>query len=128
MCDRVLRQVNVRLMKLAAARASEKSATAIARAVRVMAEAPTSTKLGENWYLVQRQLADAAESPVLHLLSRCLAGSILKRRVRAADLPMAAARELLDASETIADQVVAHRRSGLRHEHLRCQEVLKPFW
>jgi len=69
-----------------------------------------------------------AESPVLHLVSRCLAASLLLRRLRTAELPDAGARELLDASRIIAGNLARGHERGNRREHWRCQRVLAQHW
>jgi len=127
-CQRMLSAINVEMINLAARRSTPAALERIRGALQVMAEAKTATEVGIGWYPLQREFATMADSPVLHLLSRCLAASLLLRRLCTADIPDAGARELLDASRTIADNLARGDAGGNAHEHWRCQQVFARHW
>lgn len=127
-CDTVLHAINIEMINLACRRSAGKDQGNIQAALAAMASAPRSTDLGLGWFLLQRSIADLADSPVLHLFARCLSSSIVLRRLRSPDLPDAEARELLDASLLITHNVSAGKTTGNRHAHLRCQKALESYW
>lgn len=127
-CHRILSAINVEMIGLAARRATPVALERTRAALEAMAEAKTATEIGISWYPLQREFATMAESPVLHLVSRCLAASLLLRRLRTAELPDAGARELLDASRIIAGNLARGHERGNRREHWRCQRVLAQHW
>jgi len=127
-CDAVLRAINVEMIDLACKRATPVALERVRKALRVMSEARNATQVGISWYPLQRELAIIADSPVLHLISRCLAASLLLRRLNSADLPDASARELVGASRIIAGNVMRGKSSGNREAHWRCQEVFARYW
>ena len=127
-CDAVLRAINIEMINLACRRGAGKDQGDIQAALAAMANAPRSTDLGLGWFLLQRSIADLADSPVLHLFARCLSSSIVLRRLRSPDLPDAEARELLDASVLITRNVSAGRITGNQRAHLRCQKALEGYW
>jgi len=127
-CDAILRAVNVELINLACDRATPAALERMRDALHAMSRAGNATQVGISWYPLQRELATAADSPVLHLVAQCVAASLLLRRLRTAELPDAGARELLDASRTIAGNVARGKVGGNREAHWRCQDVLVRHW
>ena len=127
-CQRMLSAINVEMINLATKRSTPAALERARAALQVMAEAKTATEVGICWYPLQREFATMADSPVLHLLSRCLAASLLLRRLCTADIPDAGARELLDASRTIAGNLARGEARGNSHEHWRCQQVFAQHW
>lgn len=127
-CDTVLRAINVEMINLACRRSAGKNHDDMHAALAAMASAPGSSDLGVGWFLLQRSIAELADSPVLHLFARCLSSSILLRRVRSPELPEAEARELLQASVVITQNLSAGRTAGNRQAHWRCQQALEAYW
>ena len=127
-CDAILRAVNVEMINLACKRATPAAIKRMHDALHAMSQARNATQLGISWYPLQRELATAADSPLLHIVAQCLAASLLLRRLHAAELPDAGARELLDASQTIAGNVARGKVTGNREAHWRCQDVLVRHW
>jgi DNA-binding FadR family transcriptional regulator len=127
-CDTLLRAVLVELIRQAGARGESAQSLLVPAALAGMEKAETGTDVGRAWFVMQRQIAVTAESPLLHILARCLAGSIVLRRVRSSELPDLAARELVSASRVISDNIQAGREQGNQDAHWRCQGVLAEYW
>lgn len=127
-CDTLLRAILVELIRLAGARGESAQAHLVPAALAGMEKAATGTDVGRAWFVMQRQIALTAESPLLHILARCLAGSIVLRRVRSSELPDPAAHELVSASRVISDNILAGREHGNLDAHWRCQGVLAEYW
>lgn len=127
-CDAVLRAINVEMINLACRRATGRDLSEIRAALGGMGSASKSSELGIGWFVLQRRIADMAESPVLHLFARCLSSSIVLRRVRSSDLPEAEARELYDASALIIQNIAQGHVRGNQRAHWRCQQALEGYW
>lgn len=127
-CSRILGAINVRMTDLACERASDEGRGRVQAALSKMRNARNSTELGVAWYPLQREVAELADSPVLHIFARSLAGSLLLRRLRSAELPHAAASELFDASQRIASNVLTGTLADNSDAHWRCQRALEPHW
>lgn len=93
-----------------------------------MQHAANGTDLGRAWYSFIRDIADMAANPTLHFLARALASSILMRRTRSAELPDAAARELLAASAQILEHLDETRAAPVVAAQSRCQKALENYW
>jgi DNA-binding FadR family transcriptional regulator len=127
-CGEMLSAINVRMIDLACKRADAAGLDPVRAALAAMRNARSSTELGVAWYPLHRAIAILARSPVLHIMAQSLAGSLLLRRLRTADLPHAAACELLEASQLIAANVLGGEVAGNREAHWSCQRALKPHW
>lgn len=127
-CDTILRAINVEMINLACRRGAGRDHSEIQAALAHMANAAKSSDLGVGWFLLQRCIADLADSPVLHLFARCLSSSILLRRLRSSELPEAEASELFQASFVITQNVSAGTTAGNQGAHWRCQRALEGYW
>jgi DNA-binding FadR family transcriptional regulator len=116
------------MINLACKRATPAALARMQDALHAMSEARSATRLGLSWYPLQRELATAADSPLLHIVAQYLTASLLLRRLHSAELPEAGARELLEASRTIAGNVARGKVRGNREAHWRCQDVLVRHW
>ena len=125
-CDRTLRGINIRMMNFAAVRRT--NANEITASFANMAAAANPSDVGVGWFLLQRSLASAAASPLLHVMARCLSSSVLLRRLKAPDITPGVATELVEASATIARDVLAGRVSQIPEAHQRCQRALESHW
>lgn len=127
-CHQALVSINIQMIDLASERTNPARLEAVRKALAKMEEARTATEIGIAWYPFQRELAATAESGVLHVFARCLAGSILLRRLTAAELPEAEARELVQASRVISKNLKMSRTAGNGQAHRRCQHALAHYW
>ncbi|MBN9143661.1 MULTISPECIES: hypothetical protein [unclassified Novosphingobium] len=127
-CREMLEQINIGMIDLACQRIGERGGERVERALGAMAQARDATEVGLAWYPFQREIALMADSPVLHLLAQCLAGTLLLRRLSSADLPDPQARELFDASRSISLNLKQGRTGQSAREHRRCQTALGVCW
>lgn len=127
-CRHALDSINLGMIELARERKTAAGLERVEQSFRHMQEAPDATTLGKTWYGFIRDIADMSGNPVLHFLARALAASILMRRTRSAELPDAAARELLAASQQILDHLRQARSVTVEEAHLRCQQALENYW
>lgn len=127
-CREVLDRVNNGMIEIARQRRTEGGLERIRRSFNEMQHASNGTDLGRAWYSFIRDIADMASNPALHFLARALASSILIRRTRSAELPDAAARELLAASAQILDHIDDARAAPVVAAQSRCQKALENYW
>jgi DNA-binding FadR family transcriptional regulator len=127
-CRQVLDRINIEMIELARDRKTSKGLDLVENSFKEMQQAANATELGKAWYGFIRDIADMAGNPVLHFLARAVASSILMRRTRSAELPDAAARELLAASQHILDHLRSGRAVAVDRAQTRCQRALENYW
>lgn len=127
-CRKMLERINIGMIDLACRRGAERNLDGVNLALAMMERARSATDVGLAWYPLQREIAVLAESPVLHVLAQCLAGTLLLRRLTCADLPDNEARELLDASKRIAGNLKKGTAGINAPQHRRCQNALSVSW
>lgn len=127
-CREVLDRVNTGIIELARQRRTAAGLDRIRHSFNQMQHARNGTDLGRAWYGFIRDIADMASNPTLHFLARALASSILMRRTRSAELPDAAARELLAASAQIFNHLDEARPAPVVVAQSRCQKALENYW
>ncbi|MEJ2409943.1 MAG: FCD domain-containing protein [Novosphingobium sp.] len=127
-CREVLDRINTGMIELARHRRTSEGLDRVRRSFQQMQQATNGTDLGTAWYGFIRDIADMAGNPVMHFMARALASSILMRRTRSAELPDAAARELLAASAQILDHLDDARQAPIVAAQSRCQKALENYW
>ncbi len=127
-CRAVLNRANIGMIDLARARQDARYLDRVERSFQKMQQAPNATVLGQNWYGFIRDIADMSGNGVLHFIARAMAGSILIRRTRSADLPEAAARELFEASRQIHAHLIGGSQDAPNEAQWRCQLALQDYW
>ena len=127
-CRQVLDKINIEMIELARDRKTSNGLDLVENSFWEMQQAANATDLGKAWYGFIRDIADMSGNPVLHFLARALASSILMRRTRSAELPDAAARELLAASQQILDHLRNGRAVAVDRAQTRCQRALENYW
>lgn len=127
-CREVLDQINNGMIEIARQRRTAEGLDRIRQSFSEMQHAANGTDLGRAWYSFIRDIADMAANPTLHFLARALASSILMRRTRSAELPDAAARELLAASAQILEHLDETRAAPVVAAQSRCQKALENYW
>lgn len=127
-CREVLDRINTTMIEIARQRRTAGGIERIRHSFNLMQHASNGTDLGRAWYGFIRDIADMASNPAMHFLARALASSILIRRTRSAELPDAAARELLGASAQILDHLDDAPRAPVVAAQSRCQKALENYW
>lgn len=127
-CRRLLDQINIGMIELARQKRDAAGLERAERSFHDMLHAPDPTSLGKIWYGFIRDIAEMCGNPVLHFMARALAASILMRRTREAELPAAAARELLAASQQILDHLRYRCDIPVERAQARCQQALENYW
>lgn len=127
-CRKLLEQINIGMIDLACQRGTERNLDDLNLAVAKMERARNATDVGLAWYPLQREIAALAQSPLLHVLARCLAGTLLLRRLTCADLPEGEAHELFDASMIITKNIRKGTAGLNALPHHRCQNALSASW
>lgn len=127
-CREVLDRINTGMIEIARQRRTAEGLDRIRHSFSLMQNAPDGTNLGQAWYGFIRDIADMASNPVMHFLARSMASSILMRRTRSAELPDAAARELLAASSQILRHLDDAKAAPVVAAQSRCQKALENYW
>lgn len=127
-CREVLDRINTGMIEIARQRRTAEGLDRIRHSFSLMRNAANGTDLGRAWYSFIRDIANMASNPVMHFLARSMASSILMRRTRSAELPDAAARELLVASSQILDHLDDARQAPVVAAQSRCQKALENYW
>ena len=127
-CQYLLLEINVEMINLACRREQRAGADGVLASLNTMDKARTASEVAVAWYPVQREIAELAQSPILHVFARCLAASLVLRRLHAAEIPEADAHDLYGATRSIVDNVVRGKSNGNRDAHVLCQHVLGRYW
>jgi len=127
-CQHLLLEINVEMISLACRRGQIAGADRVLASLNTMERARTASEVAVAWYPVQREIAELAQSPILHVFARCLAASLVLRRLHAAEIPEADAHDLYGATRSIVDNVVRGKSHGNRDAHVLCQHVLGRYW
>lgn len=127
-CRAVLNRANIGMIDLARARQDPQCLAKVEQSFQQMQQARNATALGQNWYGFIRDIADMSGNGLLHFIARAMAGSILIRRTRSAELPEAAARELFEASRQIRAHLVGGSQDAPNEAQWRCQLALQDYW
>jgi len=127
-CQHLLLEINVEMINLACRRDQSCGADRVLASLAAMDTARTASDLAVAWYPVQREIAELADSPILHVFARCLAASLVLRRLHVAEIPEVDAYELYNATRAIVTNVVHRKARGNRAAHVQCQRVLGRYW
>lgn len=127
-CREVLGRINTGMIELARQRRTAVGLESVRQSFHQMQHAAKATELGKAWYGFIRDIGDMADNPLLHFMARALASSILMRRTKSAELPDAAARELLAASSQILRHLENETAAPIVDAQSRCQQALENYW